>query len=74
MTPLEVPRPVLARRLGRFIRRTLAGDTKGEAGRNLIRTGFPRSDISFKYFSRAFSSDGVRYSWSSAFASLERRP
>ena len=30
-------------------------------GTNFIRTGFPRSDINFKNFSRAFSSDGVRY-------------
>lgn len=30
-------------------------------GTNFIRTGFPRSDISFKNSLRAFSSDGVRY-------------
>jgi hypothetical protein len=59
---LEAPRPVLARRLRRFSRRTLAGDTEGEGRRHLIRIGFPRSAISFKYFSRAFSSDRVRYS------------
>lgn len=43
-------------------------------GRNFIRTGFPRSDISFKNLSRAFSSDGVRYCWLWAFCSFERRP
>jgi hypothetical protein len=34
---------------------------KARDGRHLIRTGFPRSAISFKYFSRAISSGGVRY-------------
>jgi hypothetical protein len=34
----------------------------------------PRSAVSFKYFSRAFSSGGVRYYWPWAFSSFERRP
>ena len=66
MTPLEAPRLVLARRLGCFIRRTLAGDTEGEGRQALDSHRIPEVTqvaISFKYFSRAFSSDGVRYSW-----------
>ena len=46
---------------------------KARAGRHLIHTGFPKSAISFKYFSRAFSSNGVRYYWPWAFSSFERR-
>ena len=66
MTLLEAPRPVLARRLGCFIRRTLAGDTEGEGRQALDSHRIPEVTqvaISFKYFSRAFSSDGVRYCW-----------
>jgi hypothetical protein len=40
----------------------------------LIRTGFPSSDITFKYFSRAISSDGVRYCLPWAAFSFEGRP
>jgi hypothetical protein len=36
---------------------------KAREGRYLICTGFPRLAINFKYFSRAFSSNRVRYYW-----------
>lgn len=39
---------------------------KASEGINFIRTGFLRSDISFRYFSRAFSFDGVGYCWGRA--------
>jgi len=71
MTLLKASRLVLARRLSRFIRRTLAGDIKGEASRHLICIGFLRLAISFKYFSRAFSFDKVRYNWPLAFGFIK---
>jgi len=63
MTLLEALSPVLAWTFDRCVRRgTLAGNTKSEWRYKLYShrsSEVTRSDISFRNFSRAFSSDGV---------------
>src|SRR5438067_2329753 len=47
---------------------------KASERRYFTATGYPLSDIRSKYFTRAFSSNGVRYCWRFAFSSIECTP